>query len=109
MTKAEASQLVALIHGAYHNVTPRQQTVEIYEAMLVDLPFAATRDAVIQHIKTSKWMPTIAEIRAIADPPKRELSAPYHRLFDSEPEPKMLPAKVVELANKALRALPEKP
>jgi hypothetical protein len=72
---------MALMFAAYHQVTPRMETVEVYETMLSDLDFKECRDAVFQLIKTSKWLPTIAEIRGLVVPPPRQLSAPYHRYF----------------------------
>lgn len=63
MKKSEVSKVLTMLIGAYPtaNVTP--QTVAVYETMLSDLDAGYVLQAVIEHIATSKWMPSIAEIR----------------------------------------------
>ena len=63
MTRAEAMRVFALLQGAY----PRQElpasTESIYAAALGDLDVVAVERAVLFLIRTSRWLPTIAEIR----------------------------------------------
>jgi hypothetical protein len=59
----EAAKLVAMLSAAYRDAPISEATAEVYEAMLADLPFAATQAAVARLVATSKWFPTVAEIR----------------------------------------------
>jgi Loader and inhibitor of phage G40P len=65
MTKLEAARLVACLFAAYpaasSNVNNR--TTEIFERMLGDLDYVVANAAVERLIATSRFMPTIAEIR----------------------------------------------
>jgi hypothetical protein len=62
----EAAKLVAMLSAAYRDAPISEQTSEVYEAMLSDLDFAAGQQAVQRLICSSKWLPTVAEIRAAA-------------------------------------------
>jgi hypothetical protein len=62
----EAAKLVAMLSAAYRDAPISEQTSEVYEAMLADLDFAAGQQAVQRLICSSKWLPTVAEIRAAA-------------------------------------------
>lgn len=66
MTKTEAARLVAFLLGAYSSVPVSSKTTLVYEAQLADLEFSTARRAVDRLTKTSRFMPTIAEIRAMA-------------------------------------------
>ncbi len=63
MKPIEAAKLVAMLSAAYRDAPISEATAEVYEAMLADLPFAATQAAVARLVATSKWFPTVAEIR----------------------------------------------
>ncbi len=63
MTEKEISKLVAVIAAAYPAARGDAGTVAIYQRMLADLDFVAARAAVERLLATSKWLPTIAEIR----------------------------------------------
>lgn len=69
MTKAEAAKIVAVILAAYPAQRARMTAHDVnatssaYERLLVDLDFAAVDAAVEKLTATSKFMPTIAEIR----------------------------------------------
>ena len=69
MTHTEVMKLVAMLVATYRN-TLRLEDHElvamssVYEAMLADLDADAATSAVKSLMVTSKWMPTIAEIRA---------------------------------------------
>lgn len=63
MTKADASELIAKLFAAYgQDFAP--QTVAAYEGMILDLDRATTSAAICRLICTSKFRPSIAEIRA---------------------------------------------
>lgn len=63
MTKAEVAEVVLLLMQAYPNARLNDGTSQVYEQMLVDLDARAVREAVVGLVKTSKFVPTIAEIR----------------------------------------------
>lgn len=64
MTRSEASQLVAMLVAAYAGSAARvsDETAEVYERMLLGLDAQAAQEAVVRLIRTSKWLPTIAEV-----------------------------------------------
>ncbi len=64
MKQSEVADLVAVIAAAFPNQRPTERTCQVYESLLVDLDFATTQRAVARLLATSKFMPTIAEIRA---------------------------------------------
>ena len=109
MTREQAAQLVAILVGHYPSAKFTRENAQAWTDTLQELDAERTHEAVKKLVRTEKWMPSLAHIFELVAPPKRELAAPYHRLFDNEPEARELPARVVELANRALRALPGKP
>lgn len=64
MKPSEAAELVMLLLGAYPQAKPSSATSQVYERMLSDLDAGSARAAVQKIIATSKWMPTVAEVRA---------------------------------------------
>jgi hypothetical protein len=65
MKKSEAAELVMMLIAAFPQAKTTDRTSQVYETMLVDIDAAAARAAVHRLIATSRWMPTVAEIRAI--------------------------------------------
>jgi hypothetical protein len=63
MKKSEAAEIVMMLLASYPAAKTVEKTSEIYETMLADLDYAAARRAATRLIATSKWLPTIAEIR----------------------------------------------
>ena len=63
MTKAEAAKLVAVLIAAYPSAKLGPDTTGIYERMLIDLDYPSANAAVERLLATSKWPPTVAEIR----------------------------------------------
>jgi hypothetical protein len=61
--KSEAARVTAMIQGAWSRPPLPESTVEVYEMALVDLDYELVKDAVMRLVQTSKWLPTIAEIR----------------------------------------------
>lgn len=66
MTKTEAAKLVAFLLGAYPAVPVSAKTTLVYESQLADLDFVTAQLAVDRLTKTSRFLPTIAEIRSVA-------------------------------------------
>lgn len=63
MRKSEVAEIVMMLLASYPTAKTVERTSELYETMLADLDFAVARKAVTRLIVTSKWLPTIAEIR----------------------------------------------
>jgi hypothetical protein len=66
MTKADVTELVAILSAAFPGSSMSERTVEVYEGMLLDLDFEAAKKAVARLVTTSRFLPTIAEIRTAA-------------------------------------------
>lgn len=61
--------LLAVSYPAFGgNLEPNAlaETLLLYERLLADLPEEALRTAALRHIATSKWFPTVAELRTAA-------------------------------------------
>ena len=65
MKESEATKLVALIQGAWPRPPLSKASIGVYTLGLSDLDAAAGQAAVTHLIKTSRWLPTIAEIRSL--------------------------------------------
>ncbi len=63
MTQAETARLVAVLMAAFPSNRASTQTSVVYERMLADLDWAAANAAVERLLATSRFMPTVAEIR----------------------------------------------
>lgn len=63
MTENEAIQLVMIMQAAYPAATVRKETAKAYHLGLADIPYADAERAVVALMRTSKFMPTVAEIR----------------------------------------------
>lgn len=65
MTESQAAKLVAVLIAAYQQPQAKldQKSAAIYERMLMDLDYMAASAAVERLLATSKWPPSIAEIR----------------------------------------------
>lgn len=66
MTEIQAKKLVAVLVAAFPNSKLTDDTVGIYVRMLADLDYPAANAAVEKLLATSKWPPTVAEIREAA-------------------------------------------
>ncbi|HEY1551121.1 MAG TPA: hypothetical protein VGG28_25000 [Kofleriaceae bacterium] len=70
MTKAEIGQVVKLLLASYATQRARLTAADVegmfeaYAAALGDLDVEAVRAAVIRIVRTSKWLPTVADIRS---------------------------------------------
>lgn len=63
MTEVEVRKLVAVLLGAYPATRMAPNTATVYERMLRDLDYPAANAAVERLLATSKFMPSVAEIR----------------------------------------------
>lgn len=63
MTKEETKELLTLIFTAYPNFEITKDRIDLWVDMLTDAVFDKAKANTEQHIKTSKYPPTIAEIR----------------------------------------------
>lgn len=66
MTQTEVSKLVAMLIAAFPNAKLNASTATAYEKMLVDLELAVGIAAIERITKSSRFMPTVAEIRSEA-------------------------------------------
>lgn len=66
MTQAEVLDLLEFLQGCYPKAEFSDGNVRAYMLMLRDLDFQAAKLAVTKLAATSKWLPTIAEIREAA-------------------------------------------
>lgn len=66
MTKSEAAKLVAMLLNAYPQAQFGPASSALYETLLADLDECEARAAICRLVQTTKWLPTIAEIRAMA-------------------------------------------
>ena len=55
-----------LMKAAYPRQTLPEETIDLYTRALQDIEPRLLKTAVMQHIATSKWFPTIAELRGTA-------------------------------------------
>jgi hypothetical protein len=63
MNTLEAKKLVAVLVAAFPTGKITAETVGVYERMLGDLDYGAANAAIERLLATSKWLPTVAEIR----------------------------------------------
>lgn len=66
MKESEALEIIGMIATAYPSNKLDQAGAKLYRQLILDLPADETRKAVIRLISTSKFLPTIAEIREAA-------------------------------------------
>lgn len=66
MTSTETKKLVAILIASFPAAKVSLDTVTVYERMLADLDYPAASAAVERLLATSKFLPTVAEIREAA-------------------------------------------
>lgn len=66
MKESEVIEIVGMLVSAYSTSKLDAAAAQIYRKLLIDLPADVTRQAVTRLLTTSKWVPTIAEIRSAA-------------------------------------------
>ena len=72
MVEVEAKKLVAILLAAFPSNKASSATVQLYIEMLRDLDFDAANQAVLSIIASSRFFPTVAEIRTAAIPSQTE-------------------------------------
>lgn len=110
MKPSEAAELVMMLLGAYPNAKSTAATGHVFESMLADLDVRTAREAVKRLIATSKFMPSVAEIReecAAIDRAKAAAAARERsqRLFQRR-RPRLTDSQLGTLGERALRLLP---
>ena len=63
MIQPDLAKLFAAIAAAFPQWKPEPSTFEIYALALSDIPIERLRAAFVQHIRTSRFAPTVAELR----------------------------------------------
>lgn len=66
MTREEVKALFQVIVLAYERVDVLPEKIDLWQSLLGDVDFKNAKEALYEHIKTSKFPPTIAEIRDAA-------------------------------------------
>lgn len=66
MEKPEVRKLLEQIVGLYPNIKLSPDTANIWAECLGDISFTQARNNLIEHVKNSRFIPTIAEIRGTA-------------------------------------------
>jgi hypothetical protein len=106
VTQAEASKLVAMLLAAYPNARVPDGTLALYESFLIELDRDRAVLAIRRIIRSSKFMPAIAEIVTAYEGEKAPEGEPYHRPFlPPRRAPRMKPADVQACVGDALAAL----
>lgn len=76
MTTAEAKRLVVMLSASWPRQEIQQATLEVYALALADLDHGVAKAAVLQLMQTSRFFPTIAEIREAAVQTRVSLPTP---------------------------------
>lgn len=63
MTASEVLDVLEFIRACYPNFAVTERTIDAYTVMLADLPHEAVKKAVVSHAATSRFAPTVAELR----------------------------------------------
>lgn len=63
MTNKDAVALVGMLFAAYPRFEAPKATIQLYQQFLTDLDVNIAKAAIVKHITTSKYFPTIAEVR----------------------------------------------
>lgn len=63
MKRSEAAKLLAVVAASYPNFEPDEVKLGVWTEMLGDLDYPTANMAVRRHIATSRFAPTVAEIR----------------------------------------------
>lgn len=96
MNKHEVIDLFDTISAVMPHAEFERPTIEIYADLLEDVPFKVARKNVMEHFKTSRFLPTPAEIRGgytdAHDRIKRETQAFIREQEQRKPIP--VPAEV---------------
>jgi hypothetical protein len=100
MTRAEISELVTILMACYPNARFPDGTAVAYENFLIDLELAPAQRAIRTVVRSSKFVPTIAEIIAVYD---QEVDTSRRHLTIAEREEAVAAER---MASRAARGLP---
>jgi hypothetical protein len=81
MTKAQVSQLVAILMACYPNARVPDGTVVAYETFLVELEHEQAQQAVASLVRSSKYFPTIAEVVTAYEAQRPRTEAEDHQRY----------------------------
>lgn len=76
MRESEAKRIMSMLQGVWAARPLSESACEVWEGLLLDLPYEPTKAAVTRLSKLSKWMPSLAEIRAEIVEDRCDLPAP---------------------------------
>ena len=77
MTQSEALKAVSMIRAIWGaRGAPDADGIHVWASLLADLDFGAVKGAIERLAKTSKWLPTVAEIRAEVVEDRADLPEP---------------------------------
>lgn len=85
MTKAEVSKLVAVLMACYPAMQFPPGTIAAYEQFLGELDRERAQAAIAKIVRTSKFMPSIAEVMGAYESLGERSAVPYHREFKPLP------------------------
>lgn len=99
MIPKHIAEVFAVFGEAYPKWEVRERTVEVWASLLADVPADALKRAAVQYARTSKFPPTVAELREIARGPA-ECSAEeaWGEIYKRRPPPN-------DAAKRALEAI----
>jgi len=64
VNKVQTLELLAVISSAYPNVDLTEEQIMLWQTVMSDVDFREAQKQLVEHIKLSKFPPTIAEIRS---------------------------------------------
>lgn len=106
MTKAEVIELVAVLMASYPAARFPAGTVAAYEQFLGDLELQRAREAVAGLVRSSKFMPAIAEVVAAYEALAPKNPNTGYRLFrPARVDGAMPPSELKAAIEKALEAM----
>ncbi|OXM84589.1 replicative helicase loader/inhibitor [Paenibacillus rigui] len=77
MNRADVLKLFLIMNNAYPNFTVDDTKVLAWMEFLGDTPFEQAKDNLISHIRTSRYLPTVADLTKPLEPEPEQLAL-YH-------------------------------
>jgi hypothetical protein len=106
--QSEMAELMSVLTAAYPRQITGRNTLAVYAQALADLDPDEVREAVAEHVATSRFFPTIAEIRdsVFAAHPERTEGSSYPKCRDCDERltaDEMVDERCTELTDKGWR------
>lgn len=98
MTKSEAIETVAMLMACYPTAQFPEGTVAAYEAFLSELELDRTRAAIRDIVRTSRFMPTIADIVSAYEALAPRKPETHYPLFKPAPSGRNMPPAELKAA-----------